>query len=103
MEDEKQVEITEFDPNKPQSAEVVFIGTGDRGYDMPDAINIKINQLTSRQILYAAINLWVKAIKEFETEDGKEDITDYLCKTFLKAELGQKMMNKLVDKKDDNK
>ena len=86
-------EETQFNKDAPQSVEVIFTGTGDKGYDMPDNLQIKINQLTDRQLLYAAVSLMQHTFKEFESANG--DVRYFLAKTFLKAEFGMAVMEKM--------
>ena len=106
MKDEEKTDETKFDPNKPQGVEIHFGGTGTEGTEMPDSVNTKVLQLSGRQLFYAAIILMERAFKEFEHEDPKTDITDYMNSVFLRAELGQAFIDKVKrskDEKDDNK
>ena len=107
MKDEEKEAIVNFDPNKPQGVEIHFVGTGTDGVDMPDSVNTKILQLSGRQLFYAAIILMERAFKEFEREDPKTDITDYMNSVFLRAELGQAFIDKVKraknEKTEDNK
>ena len=105
MKSEEKEAIVNFDPNKPQGVEIHFEGTGTDGVDMPDSVNTKTLQLTGRQLFYAAIILMERAFKEFENE--KTNIAYYMNSVFLRAELGQKLIDKMKGvmdaKKEENK
>ena len=101
MKNEEKTDETKFDPNKPQGVEIHFVGTGTDGVDMPDSVNTKILQLSGRQLFYAAIILMERAFKEFENEDQKTNIADYMNSVFLRAELGQKFIDKMSTKNSD--
>lgn len=103
MTDREQKSAVQFDASQPQSVEIVFNGTGDKGRDMPDSINIKVNQLTTRHLLYAAIALMDRAFKEFNNTEEKTSVLDYLDHVFLKAELGQSFIDKTKEAKDAKK
>lgn len=92
---------TKFDPNKPQGVEIYFVGTGTDGVDMPDSVSTEIHQISGRQLFYAAIILMERAFKEFEHEDPKTDISDYISSVFLRAELGQAFIDKVKRVKDE--
>ena len=102
MVDTNKEEVT-FNKDIPQKIELVFEGTGEKGAGMPDSLNIKIQQVSSRQLLFAAISLMNRAFKEFES-DG-QDIVDYLTRTFIRAELGTMFIEKVAKdvKKEDKK
>lgn len=101
MKNEEKTDETKFDPNKPQGVEIHFVGTGTDGVDMPDSVNTKILQLSGRQLFYTAIILMERAFKEFEHEDPKTDISDYMNSVFLRAELGQAFIDKVKRAKDE--
>ena len=103
MKDEEKEAIVNFDPNKPQGVEIHFVGTGADGIEMPDSVNTKVNQLTGRQLFYAAIILMERAFKKFENEDQKTNIADYMNSVFLRAELGQKFIDKIKGATDAKK
>ena len=103
MKSEEKEAIVNFDPNKPQGVEIHFEGTGTDGVDMPDSVNTQTLQITGRQLFYAAIILMERAFKEFENEDQKTNITDYMNSVFLKAEIGQKFIDKMKGATDAKK
>lgn len=77
-----EIETNKIEKEEGQFVKITFTKTGEDKKGMPGGINIKINQLTSTQLIIAANALMRKAYQEVEDKEEGADITDLLANAF---------------------
>ena len=100
------IQENKFNKEAGQFIKITFEQTGDNGTDMPNKLNIEINQVTSAQLFLAATDLMQKAYKHCEGDCT--NITNLVSNALMARKAIYNITDKMadiikqVDKKEDN-